>query len=383
MKEVAAEIRVFNLGDFFLSRFESIRKNWRTERLKLHKEQRTSELLAGTAGYVISGGSLAWMVWKTIQKAFTLGDLAMFYTAFNQGQQLMRSLLENVKQAYENSLFLGHLFEFLELKPKIISKPAATVPVAGGFVFRNVTFSYPNSGRKALTDFNLDIPAQKITAIVGANGAGKTTLIKLLCRFYDPDSGSIQFDGIDLRNYDVHQLREKITVLFQDPVHYVSTVTENIGYGSLQEREDPVSIRKAAEAAGAQEVIFRLPDGYDTLLGRSFITGMELSIGEWQRIALARAFFRQAPVILLDEPTSAMDSWAEADWMKRFRTLVHGQTTLIITHRFTTAMRADIIHVMKEGQIIESGTHEDLVAKAGQYAQSWSEQMQRPRLQPL
>ena len=378
MKEVAAEIRIFNLGDFFLARFESIRKHLRSEHLRLHRHQGTSELVAAIVGYTTSGAALAWMVWKTTQNSLSFGDLAMFYTAFNQGQQLMRALLENVRQAYDNSLFLGHLFEFLELQPRIISKSEMPAPESGGFVFRNVTFSYPGSGRNALTDFNLTIPAGKITAIVGANGAGKTTLIKLLCRFYDPDRGSIEMNGIDVRDYDLHSLRQKITVLFQDPVHYVASVSESIGYGDIGRPLENSSIRKAAEDAGAQEVISRLPSDYDTLLGKLFITGMELSVGEWQRIALARAFFRQAPVILLDEPTSAMDSWAENDWMNRFRQLVQGQTTLIITHRFTTAMRADTIHVMKSGQIIESGTHEELIALSGQYAQSWFSQMERP-----
>jgi len=379
MREVAAEIRIFNLGDFFLSRFESLRQEWRTMRFKLHKEQRSSELIAGTIGYLISGASLAWMVWKTIQKALSLGDLAMFYTAFNQGQQLMKSLLENVRQAYENSLFLGHLFEFMELQPHVVSKSDTQSPAAGeGFVFHDVTFSYPGSERKALLNFDLKIPSGKITAIVGANGAGKTTLIKLLCRFYDPDGGKIEFNGLDLRDYNLDELRRKITVLFQDPVHYVATVTENIGYGMIDSGLDEAGIQKAAQSAGAEEIISRLPGGYDAPLGKFFLKGVELSIGEWQRIALARAFFRKAPVILLDEPTSAMDSWAEADWMKRFRALVQGQTALIITHRFTTAMRADVIHVMQKGQIVESGTHEDLITMAGQYAQSWNAQMERP-----
>jgi ATP-binding cassette subfamily B protein len=378
MREAAAEVRIFNLGDFFRMRFESLRKEWRTDRLKLHKKQRTSELMAGVAGYLISGASLAWMVWKAIQQSLTLGDLAMFYTAFNQGQLLMRSLLENVRQAYENSLFLGHLFEFMELQPKVLSKENSQTPEIGnGFVFRNVTFSYPGSGRNALTNFSLTIPAKKITAIVGSNGAGKTTLIKMLCRFYDPVAGCVELNGVDLREYNLEELRKKITVLFQEPVHYASTVAENIGYGDVNRQNEEIAIRKAAQKSGAEEIILRLPKNYETLLGRFFRNGAELSNGEWQRIALARAFFRQTPVILLDEPTSAMDSWAEADWLKRFRNLVQGQTALIITHRFTTAMRADIIHVMQNGQIIESGTHETLLASAGHYAQSWMAQMER------
>jgi ATP-binding cassette subfamily B protein len=232
--------------------------------------------------------------------------------------------------------------------------------------------------RFVLRDFSLEIPAGRIVAIVGLNGAGKSTLFKLLCRLYDVDSGAITVDGVDLREMKLRDLRGLITALFQSPVHYSQSVSENIALGRLSHGSPGLEdneIETAAIAAGADEIIVKLPNAYRHQLGRWFANGAELSAGEWQRIALARAFLRRAPVILLDEPTSAMDSWAESEWMRRFRRLAEGRTALIITHRFTTAMQADIIHVMINGRIVESGNHRSLVSIGGYYAQSWNAQM--------
>jgi ATP-binding cassette subfamily B protein len=220
----------------------------------------------------------------------------------------------------------------------------------------------------------MTIPGGKIVALVGPNGAGKSTLLKLLCRFYDPDEGSIAIDGKDLQNFAIEDLRRLITVLFQQPFHYNTSVRENILYGDLKLDATEAEIDAAVRAAGAEEIVSRLPEKSQTLLGRWFAGGTELSVGEWQRIALARAFLRRAPVIILDEPTSALDPWAEADWLDRFRQLAVGRTSIIITHRFTTAMHADVIHVMDRGRIVESGSHQRLLDHNGLYAQSWSRQ---------
>ncbi|MGO9305993.1 MAG: ABC transporter ATP-binding protein, partial [Candidatus Korobacteraceae bacterium] len=233
-----------------------------------------------------------------------------------------------------------------------------------------VRFRYPGSPRPALENFDLEIRAGQIVAVVGSNGAGKSTLIKLLCRFYDPEAGRVSLDGIDLRALDIEELRSRITVLFQQPVHYNDTVRDNIAYGDL--RSPSEALEPAVRDAGAEDLIARLPEGLDSMLGRWFAEGAELSVGEWQRLALARAFLRRAPILILDEPTSAMDPWAEADWLARFRELAAGRTVLIITHRFSTARFADVIHVMNEGRIIESGTHEQLLKAGGRYAQGWA-----------
>ena len=326
---------------------------------------------------MVTGVALAWMAYRTMQGLITLGELALFYQAFHQGQRLMRSLLQNVGQVYSNILFLSHLFEFLDLEPRIIDPlqprkmPAS---LENGIDFRGVSFRYPDSERFALRDFNLFIPAGHRVAIVGANGVGKSTLIKLICRLYDPQQGQIELDGVDLRDFSIRQLRKSITVLLQEPVRYNETVTENIRLGDVTADPDPAQLARAVESAGAGEIIDSLPRRYDSLLGKWFMDGSELSLGEWKRICLARTFFRQASVILLDEPTGGMDSWSEAEWMDRFLETARGKTAVIITHRFTTAMKADSIHVMDRGRIMESGDHDQLLAREGLYARSWRRQ---------
>jgi ATP-binding cassette subfamily B protein len=225
---------------------------------------------------------------------------------------------------------------------------------------------------------DLSISAGRITAVVGSNGAGKSTLIKLLCRFYDPDLGAVELDGVDLRSLDLNALRASITVLFQQPVHYNATAAENMALGDLALHPDRDAISTAADAAGAGEIVRNLPNGYDQMLGRWFEHGTELSAGEWQRIALARAFLRRAPILVLDEPTSAMDPWAETDWLRRFRSPAASRTAVVITHRFTTAMIADTIYVMAGGRVAECGSHDELLSAGGPYAQGWYAQTGAP-----
>lgn len=375
----AAELRLFDLGDYFQTAYQALRQRLRGEQLDLIRKQSLARLGASTTALVILGLTMIWLVWQVILGVFTLGDLALIYQAFNQGQSLMRTLLSSVGQIYSSSLFLGNLFEFLDLQPQILDPPEplqAPSPLKHGIRFQHITFYYPGSDRAALKDFNLNLHAGQIAAIVGENGAGKSTLVKLLCRFYDPQTGRIELDGINLRQISLDELRRMITILFQFPVPYHATVSQNIALGDLNSDPDLASIEAAARSAGAHEVIGRLPKGYDSLLGKWFADGMELSAGEWQRVALARAYFRRAPIIVLDEPTSFMDSWTEAEWFERFRGLAIGCTSILITHRFTIAMRADVIHVMQSGRIVESGSHADLLSKGGLYARSWTAQMQ-------
>jgi ATP-binding cassette subfamily B protein len=291
----------------------------------------------------------------------------------------MRALLTNIGQIYNNGLFLANLFEFLDLETQI-TEPANPVPAPAklerGIRFKDVTFRYPGADRVALKSFNLTIPAGRTVAILGANGAGKTTLIKLLCRFYDPEAGGVEIDGIDLRGLSLDDLRKMITIMFQLPVRYQETARQNIGMGNLESARNLVLTETAARNAGAHELIASLPDKYDTLLGKWFAGGTELSGGEWQRIAMARAYLRKSEIIILDEPTSMMDSWAEAEWFDRFRDLAQNRTAIVITHHLVIAMRADVIHVMEHGQIVESGTHQELLAIDGLYSKSWRAHME-------
>lgn len=368
----AAEIRLFDLGGLFQRAYAGIRAALRRERLGLAKRQVAGEAAAGTAGLLVTGGAVVWIVWRAARGGATLGDAAMLYQAFQQGLLLMRSVLENLRELYANTLFLSHLFDFLELRSRLAlpaAPAAAPERLAAGIRFSGVSFRYPESEREVLDGLNMELPAGRITAVVGRNGAGKSTLVKLLCRFYDPSAGRIEFDGVDLRSMAPEELRSRIAVLFQSPVHYFETAHENIRYGNLQ--AERAEVLEAGARAGAGEVVERLPAGYETVLGRWFEHGAELSVGEWQRIALARAFLRDAPVILLDEPTSAMDPWTEAEWLARFRSLARHKTAVIITHRLSTAMAADLIHVLDGGRVVESGTHQALMERQGIYAQCW------------
>ena len=375
--QAAAELRLFDLGGRFRAAYQGLRAKLRRERLDLARKQMAAELFAGLIGLVVMGATMAWLVLRSVRGLANLGDLALFYQVFIQSQRLMRALLGSVAEGYRSILFLKDLFEFLELKPVVID-PEQPIALPPGEPFEvrleRVSFRYPGSRATALSDFSLTLPAGKITAIVGENGAGKSTLIKLLCRFYDPEEGAVSMAGVDLRALSQADLLRRITVLFQEPVHYHDTAANNVAFGDPAAGPLPDQIQAAARAAGAHGPISRLPKGYNTVLGKWF-GGAELSVGEWQRVALARAFIRQASFIVLDEPTSAMDSWAEADWMARFRDLVAGRTALMITHRFTTALKADLIHVMERGQIVESGSHSELLALNKRYAQSWRLQM--------
>jgi ATP-binding cassette subfamily B protein len=380
--ETAAELRLFDLGERFQSAYQALRVRLLRGDLEIARAHGLAELGASALALVIAAACLAWMALRVMAGAATLGDLALFYQAFSQGQRLMRSLLGSVGHAYYNVLFLGNLFAFLDLAPEVVDPPhPLPVPAANARApgmqirFRGVSFRYPGSDRTALRELDLAIPAGQVAAIVGTNGAGKSTLVKLLCRFYDPQQGRVELDGVDVRELELARLRELVTVLFQEPVHYNASVAENIALAGEAPGAQHAAIEAAARAAGAEDLINGLPEGYETLLGKWFEGGVELSTGEWQRLALARAFMRPSRVILLDEPTSAMDSWAEADWLTRFRSLAKGRTAIIVTHRFTTAMQADVIYVMDRGRISEFGSHAELLDQGGAYARSWRAQM--------
>jgi len=371
-REAAQELRLFDLGGHYRNAYQRLRARLRGEKIALERGHLAAELGAGTLALLTTGLAMLWMILRTISGRASVGDVVLFYQAFSQGQRLLATLLRNTGEIYQNVLFLENLFELLGTEPKVRDplSPLPSPPLDEGIRFENVDFRYPGSDRRILQGFNLALNAGEIAAIVGENGEGKTTLVKLLCRFYDPEKGRITADGSDLRDLRQDEWRRRITVLFQEPVRYHVTVSENIAHGDHAAAPDPREIELAAHAAGAHDLIQRLPDGYETVLGRWF-GGAELSTGEWQRVALARAFLRKARLIVLDEPTSMLDAWSEAQWFRRFRTLASGCTVLIISHRLSMTMQADVIHVMGEGRIIESGTHADLLTLGGRYREAW------------
>jgi len=374
----AGELRIYGLGDFFRNQYRLLRKRLRGEQLALLRWQMRAGLFARALALVVTAVAVIWIVRRALIGEAQLGDLALFYQAFTQAQGLMRTFLGNVGQVFANILFLEHLFAFLD-QEVLVSDPDIPTPfpepIRHGIEFRNVSFRYPEAKEFALQNFSLKIPAGQTVALVGANGAGKSTLIKLLCRFYDPQEGAIYIDGIDITRFSLKDLRRHLAVMLQLPMRYHATVYGNIAVGEAQEILPQDHIIKASRAAGAHDFVSRLPMGYDTSLGRLFKSSVDLSGGEWQRLALARAYLRQTPIVALDEPTSSIDSWTENEWFARFREIVQDKTAIIITHRFTTAKQADIIYVMDQGKVIEYGSHDELVAMDGKYADSWKAQV--------
>ena len=376
----AQEIRAFDLGDHFAETYSEVRDWLRGERIELEREKSLATVGAGLSALVAMSIVMGIMAWRAMRGLATIGDLGLFYRSFREWQGLMRNLLQNAGKLYTNAMFLEHLFDFLSFESTMRDPddPRDEPPVPQEhIIFENVSFCYPEASTYVLEDFSLALPAQKVTAIVGENGAGKTTLSKLLGRLYDPQEGRVLIDGVDIREYRVADLRDQITTLFQRPMRYQATVTQNIVMGNVHREFSQEALEEAARKAMIHETIQDLPNGYDTQLGHWFTKGTELSGGQWQRIALARAYYRDAPIVILDEPTSAMDSWAENKWLQSFGRLVdEGRTAFIITHRFTTAMHADIIHVMHDGKVIESGTHGELLEQEGHYAESWRAQVE-------
>jgi len=378
-RETAPEVRLFDLGPTITSSFQRIRHRLRAERLALSRSEGVAEMAAASFALVITGALVLWMVARTVAGTTTLGGLAMFIQAFVQGQKLMRSLLETVGQIWANSLFLENLFGFLAVQPEIVDPqhpqpPPAHLPPS--LRLRGVHFTFPGSVIPVFDGLDIEFPAGTTTALLGVNGAGKSTLFKLLCRFYDPQRGVVEVGGIDLRDLSVSDVRRMVTILFQESVHYSETVMTNITLGDTG-TEDKTAVDRAVAAAGAEETISRLPHGLQTSLGRWFEGGAELSVGEWQRIALARSLYRESPVLLLDEPTAALDSWSEAEWVGGLKKLGTDKTVVVITHRLTTAMHADRIHIMERGRIVESGSHEELASAGGPYQKAWDGQFGR------
>jgi ATP-binding cassette subfamily B protein len=365
------EIKLFGLGAPLLSRYNELFWTYYKKDAALGIRSTVFGLIWGLAATTSYYAAFGWVIYRTLSGEITLGDLTLYLTVLRQSQGSFQGLFYSIGQIYEGSLYMTNLFNFLNLQPKV-KPPAQTLPVPRpfkqGIEFRDVSFQYPGRTDLALEHLNLKIGPEEKLALVGSNGAGKTTLVKLLTRLYEPTGGKILLDGVELKDYDLAELRQCIGVIFQDFVRYETTARENIGYGQVEDLEDSERVEEAARRGGGDTVVAELPQGYDTTLGRMFDQGHELSGGQWQKIALSRAFMRKSEVVILDEPTSALDAEREYEIFQRFRELTRGKMALLISHRFSTVRMADRIAVLEGGKIIELGSHQELLKLDGTYA---------------
>ncbi|MGO8670022.1 MAG: ABC transporter ATP-binding protein [Capsulimonadaceae bacterium] len=367
----AKELRLFGLGDHFSRLSRDLRRTLRRERLAITKRRSTAEIATQIGSVAALYGSFGYLAIQCAEGIYTLGALVMFFQAFQRGQSALQDLLSGISDLYEGNLFLANLFDFLDLKP-MVHEPDSPVRfpkhIQTGIQFARVCFSYGKEANPVLNDVSFTIRAGETVAIVGENGSGKSTLIKLLCRLYDPTSGAITVDGIDIRDFSPVEYRKALSVVFQDFNHYYLPAKDNIWFGNVEAPFELDRIRHAATQSTADDVIMKLPQTYDTVLGYAYDEGHELSVGQWQKVAIARAFMRDAPVMILDEPTSALDARAESEVFDMFRELINGRTAVIISHRLSTVKMADHIYFLHDGRITEHGRHDELMDIEGMYA---------------
>lgn len=371
-KEGAKELKLFGLREFLTGRFKTLSDQVYDEDIALARRKfGAGSLLSmiGTAGYYTA---YVYAVWRTVTGVFSFGTLTLLANAIREASSNLQQTFSTLSTIADQALFLTDLIAFFEMKPTIRSKPNALPaprPIREGFEFRNVSFRYPGSSRLVLNGLNFHLRPGERVALIGENGEGKTTIVKLLTRLYDPAEGEILLDGIDLRDYDLEDLYREIGVIFQDFMRYEMTARENIAVGRIERMNDMDMLRQSAQKSMAVDVLGKLPRGFEQMLGRRFDGGVDLSGGEWQKVALARAYLRDAQVLILDEPTSALDARSEYEVFKRFAELTAGKMALFISHRFSTVRMADRIVVLENGRIAEEGDHDTLTSLGGRYAE--------------
>jgi ATP-binding cassette subfamily B protein len=368
----AKEVKIFGLGDYLARRYDEVSRDIYKENKQIAAHRATLGSLLNLLSTGEYYGAYAVVLVRTLAGSISLGTFTFLAGAFARSRSYIERILADFNDVSEQAVFVEDLFEFFEMQPAIRSGAAALPAprsIRQGFEFQGVSFAYPGSDRLVIQNINFSLHPSEKVALIGENGAGKTTLVKLLARLYDPTAGRILLDGVDLRDYDVENLRREIGVIFQDFMRYEMVIRENIGFGNIDSLDDQDRIESAARKSLAESVIDRLPKGYDQMVGRRFEDGVDLSGGEWQKIALARAYMRDAQLLILDEPTATLDARAEYEVFQRFAKLTRGRMAVLISHRFSTVRMADRILVLQGGAVGEQGSHEEIVSLAGHYAE--------------